>query len=572
MLSFLTDRLKAVLRTTLTPLISTTWRIWQSTWFWPLFVAVGAWAAIVAALDPAGDHPGSFTGPGLTVDEGFNVGQGVALADRLLAFDLAGFRRIDARLPDHPPLGRLWIGLCHEMAFLVWPPVDRNIPYSVTCGRTAPATAFAALVFLVGACAARWYGRCGGVGAALALVLMPRLFGHAHLAALETMVNLTATATVLYLASQWSGGSSPAAAEGDARSHTPAMNWKQTLATATLGGLLFGLALLTKVQAVLLPVPILVWALWHWRWRGVALMSIWGLTGLAVFFACWPHLWSAPVDHIREYLGRTTDRAVLYVWYFGRVIADRDVPWHYPWLMFLATVPVGLQALGVWGLFGPEGRAWRSPREQLILACALFPLCVFSIPGVAVYDGERLFSFVFPLWAVLAGRGAAAALTWGAARFSPRTAVAGLAAFLAVQSYGIWALAPCWLSYYSLAVGGLPGASRLGLEISYWGDGVTRELLAETARRVPAGGTVAVLPALHAAQWHEVWLQSPALKARDAYPAPWGTDAARGSNCVLMFIRPEYLPEEFRGPLDEKHIVAAIRRQGVILAVLLDRR
>jgi len=28
------------------------------------------------ALDPTGDHPGHFDGPGLTVDEAFNVGQG----------------------------------------------------------------------------------------------------------------------------------------------------------------------------------------------------------------------------------------------------------------------------------------------------------------------------------------------------------------------------------------------------------------------------------------------------------------------------------------------------------------
>jgi hypothetical protein len=39
-----------------------------------------------------------------------------------------------------------------------------------------------------------------------------------------------------------------------------------------------------------------------------------------------------------------------------------------------------------------------------------------------------------------------------------------------------------------------------------------------------------------------------------------------------MFMRPEYLPEEFRRPLDENRIVAAVRRQGIVLAVLLDRK
>lgn len=547
-------------------------RIISSTWFWPLVVAVGAWIAIVAALDPAGDHPGSFSGPGLTVDEGFNVGQGVALADRILAFDLAGFRRIDRRLPDHPPLGRFVIGFCHELAFLAWPPVDRHVPYSVACARTAPATAFVALVFLVGLCAGRWYGRLGGIGAALAIVLMPRLFGHAHLAALETMVNLTTAGTVLYLASKWSEDPHSPSRQNTANLRAVTTSRHRELTTAAIGGMLFGLALLTKVQAVLLPVPILIWALWHRKWRGLAFMSVWGLTGLALFVACWPYLWDAPLDHLRQYLGRTTDRAVLRVWYFGEDIADRDVPWHYPWMMFFSTVPVGLHALGVWGLFGPGGRAWRSPREQLILACTLFPLCVFSIPGVAVYDGERLFSFVFPLWAVIIGRGTAAAWNWVSCGFSSRVATTGLAVFFAAQSYGLSALSPCWLSYYNLAVGGLPGASRLGLEPSYWGDSVTRELLAATAERVPAGGTVAVLPVLYDEQWNEVRLQCPALKARNIQLAPWDTEESADAEYVLMFMRPEYLPEEFRRPLDENRIVAAVRRRGIVLAVLLDRK
>ena len=36
--------------------------------------------------------------------------------------------------------------------------------------------------------------------------------------------------------------------------------------------------------------------------------------------------------------------------YFGRIMPDRDVPWHYPWFYFAVTVPVGLQLLGVFGL------------------------------------------------------------------------------------------------------------------------------------------------------------------------------------------------------------------------------
>ena len=48
------------------------------------------------------------------------------------------------------------------------------------------------------------------------------------------------------------------------------------------------------------------------------------------------------------------------VQYFGQVIADRDVPWHYPWFYFAVTVPLGLQILGGLGLI----RAWRNRRAD----------------------------------------------------------------------------------------------------------------------------------------------------------------------------------------------------------------
>jgi 4-amino-4-deoxy-L-arabinose transferase-like glycosyltransferase len=531
-----------------------------------------AWIAIVVALDPAGDHPGLFDGPGLTVDEAFNAGQGVALADRLLAGDFAGFRAVDAQLPDHPPLGRLWIGLCHELAFAVFPPVDRQMPYSVTCARTGSATALAVLVLLVGICASRWYGWWGGAAACLALVLMPRLFGHAHLAALETMVNLTSTAVVLYLAEKWAGSTLPAA-----RSRPIWLPWfnsnrVRAAITAAIGGMLFGLALLTKVQAVLLPIPIVLWTLYQKRWKALPLLAVWGITALVIFFGCWPWLQTAPVAHLKEYLGRTTERAALYVWYFGEAIADRDVPWHYPWVMFLITVPLGLHALGIWGLWGTERRVHISPRESLVLGCVLFPLIVFSIPGVAVYDGERLFSLVFPLWALLIGRGAENARQWLLARWSPRVAVLALAAFFAGQATGLISFAPCWLSYYNLAAGGLPGANKLGLEVSYWGDGVTRTLLAEVAATVPAGDCVAVLPELWPGQWNEVLQQSPILRSRNLTLIPFEPGEPLDRKFVMMFMRPEYLPEEFRRSLEGQKVAAAIRRQGVPLAVLLDRR
>jgi hypothetical protein len=536
-------------------------RLSRSCGFWPALIALAAAIAILPALDPAGDHQGLWDGPGLTVDEPFNVGQGVMLADRLLALDLHGYREVDARLPDHPPLGRLAIGLFHEAAFLIWSSDDRAEPYSVACARTASAAAFALTVFLVGLVGSRWYGRPAGAAGAAALVLMPRVFGHAHLAALETSINLACTVCVLYLADRWS---------------SRAATWR----TAAIGGLLFGLALLTKIQAILLVAPVTVWALLALRGRAVSYLALWGAAGLAVFFIGWPHLWDAPWDHLQKYLGRTTDRATIYAWYGGAAVADRDLPWHYPWVMVGATVPIGLGMLALWGscaaartalrqmfahdLPAAEGR---NVRDLLPLAWMIFPICLFSLPGIAVYDGERLMSVVFPMMALFAGRGAASCLALLQARMPRWSAAWALGLFLAVQGVGLVTMAPCWLSYYNLLVGGLSGAERMGLPVTYWGDGITRSLLAQVAEIVPPESTIAVAPVLYSGQWNELLRQSPALGKRGVQFVP--CDDSQGAAYLLFFSRREYLPEQFRGNLRSLPVEAAIRRNGVILAALV---
>lgn len=520
--------------------------------------------AVLCAVDAGNDHERAYQAeaPGLTVDEPINIDFGVRMASALLDFDWQAYRKAD-KVPDHPPLGRVWIGLCHETAFLIWPPVNQKVPISIACARTGPALAFGATVFLVGWCAARWYGRFAGVAASLSLVLMPRMFGHAHLAALETCMNLAYAAVVLYLCDRWSG-------EGaiSLRSFTnaalpacPTPSLRRTI----LGGGLLGLALLTKVQAVLLPIPVVVWALLVWRERAIRPLIIWGTVGMLVFYLGWPWLLDAPLEHLRMYLGRTKDRAVIYVWYFGQAIADRDVPWHYPWVLFLATVPIGLQLLGLVGLWGRRPFLWQTFRGGLLLSCLVFPLVVFSVPGVAVYDGERLFSVVFPLWAVIIGKGADEVRRLLSQRFAPRLAAAVLWLCLACQSYGLFVTAPCWLSYYNLAVGGLAGADRLGLQITYWGDSITPSLLWEAVRKAGDEGVVVAMPELTPGQWQDLATLN---KSVDAYRVKLVPRDPGDARWLLLFRRKEYLPDDLRGPLDEGRIVASVRRDGVLLAVL----
>ncbi|MHC5544472.1 4-amino-4-deoxy-L-arabinose transferase, partial [Singulisphaera rosea] len=290
------------------------------------------------------------------------------------------------------------------------------------------------------------------------LLAMPRVFAHAHLGALDTFIAFFWTLALL----------------ASAR----ALDAKRPSLAMAGAGILWGLALLTKIHAWFLPPILLIWALARYRklWVLPPFLA-WSATGIATFALGWPWLWYHTGERLAAYWGTGVERTSIFVQYFGQVYADRDIPWHYPWFYFAATVPVGLHALGLLGL----SQSWRERRTDpaLLLPAGsiVFFLTLFST-RVPVYDGERLFLMVFPLWALLIGRGFHSAWQWTSSR---RIARIGLLGFFVAQGAGTLTVHPFGLSYYNALVGGLRGAERLGLELTYWNDAVDPTLLARLA-------------------------------------------------------------------------------------------
>lgn len=553
---------------------STPFRSLLSTaWFGPGVVALLAWLALVTSVDPAGSYPNWPQGSGLTVDEMFNVQQGVYLVEAvrqygLAMLDPASIQEIfgpgSAHLPDHPPFGRAWLGLHHHLTWAVAPPeapFDRFTPVTA-CARTGSATSFALMILLIGWFTGRNFGVHAGLFAALFTVTMPRLWGHAHLASLETITNLMMTASVLVVAQFWNRTSPP------------------TIPSSLLAGVVLGLTFLTKIQAILLPLPIIAWTLWKWRRSAIRPLICWGVTAAIVFLLGWPWLWLDPIEHLRQYFGRTTARAELSVWYFGTRYADKQVPWHYSWMIFATTIPLGTLVFGGGTLWNQTRMARKSgaspePLRQhatwsilcLVLLCVFCPLMVFSLPGVAVYDCERLFLPVFPLWAILAGYGAS--LFWQPTEKTRYRSlrIASLVIVILIQMTNVARYSPCPLSFYNLCVGGVSGAERLGLETTYWGDAVTRELLNEVTQHVPAGSTVHVAPVLHQFQLDDLFRQSPMLRRQGIVLQPYdGPQAA--AEYLLLFRRRADLPQELRDGPANAELLAETRRGHVQLAAL----
>ena len=492
-------------------------------------------------------------GPGLTTDESFNILQGIYLAQALeqhgpLLFTPAVaqqvFRTPDF-LPDHPPLARLLIGIAHESTAWLIPGAEAAV-CNVAAARLASCFTFALTAALLTGFALRRWGSATAFAAAALLIGSPQLIGHARLAALETTVNFTWTLALLPLLAHWT-------------SHAPPRN-KQ----AALAGICFGLLLLTKVQAILLPPVVVGWTLLRFRHRGIRPLLIWGLTAGLLFFAAWPWLWEDPLQRTLQYLGRTTNRTILYCWYLGERWVDREVPWHYPLVILLCSLPIAT-AIGL--LLRCRIRQF-APDEQLLLAASLFPLIVFAVPGVPVYDGNRLFLICFPGLILLAARGWAASLAgYSSKLLQPRitTISTGLALVLLPLP---WTMQPFALNQYSLLCGGNYGASALGLEAGYWGDALN----AQFWRQVPENSTLLVAPVSHQFQLSSLETMVPLISQKKIHLKPWlYEDSREPLPCRLLLIhRLADLRPELAQPRPERPEILSIRCSGTPLARLVE--
>ncbi|QDU64714.1 hypothetical protein Pan216_56050 [Planctomycetes bacterium Pan216] len=488
--------------------------------------------------------------PGLTIDEPINAHHGKLIVSTLTAPGGTLAERvwfIWKSAHDHPPLTRLALGLANGLT----DPSPRDTRFvDPFQSRWASALMYGLLLFLVTRFAWSLRGPAAGWSAGIATLLMPRLFGQAHFASPEVI------SAAFYLAALVSIGWAIGPLAVEEQAGTKRCWWRCVLA----GGVL-GLALLTKLTCILLPASVGIAALAVLRWRALLPLVIWGATGLLVVFVAWPWLWpfnfpgypsglAGSLARVVEFLRVAFDRATVYVWYGGRQFPHPKsaVPWHFVWTYFLVTVPIGLQLLGL-GLGLPRAirMMGRTPAASangerlgaaLVLSAWLLPLLVFTLP-IERYDGERLFLFIFPLWGIIIGLGAADLVAWLRPRLGLKWAASLMVLLALSQAYGIVHDRPYWLSYYNLAVGGLRGAERLGLETTYWGDSLTPAFLNKVAATMPEEACAILVPTLH--DGHAVALPNHAMRQSKQNVVPAHLGAANGCGWAILFRRDGYL-------------------------------
>ncbi len=391
---------------------------------------------------------------------------------------------------EHPPLVRVLNGLGWALT--------RGVLPAPTTHRVGSMVLAAFTIGVLAAATARRAGAAAGLFAAAAVLTMPRVFFHAHLGASDF-----AHAATWFLATL-------------AFYHaTSSRRWWAPL----LAGLGLGLALLTKINAVLL-IP--YWGAWLLLYRRngrawlVFLLSL--PVALVVLIAGWPWIWGNPVAGLANWVKFFRVHFEIRQWYAGRLYVK--TPWYLAPVTVGITTPVALLGLALLGLFSQEGKPGSTPDgagsrrrpavsewNGLHLLGILTVVGYYMLPITAIHDQERLLLPAFLQIAVLAGGGFALLNAWLARVLTARLGAhdasfgrvirwsvgAGLAVILLLPGLlGNFRLHPFELSYYNEAVGGAAGARRLGMETTYYAS--TYGHFLPELNGLPAGSKLWVMP------------------------------------------------------------------------------
>ena len=348
---------------------------------------------------------------------------------------------------EHPPVDKVW-------SALVWS-VARNFSDDLTAHRMGNML----LVSIMAALLYYWmkesFGYVAGFTAVAALFTMPRFFFHAHLSALDVPATFAVFITTFVFwqikdKSKWTWG--------------------------ILLGVVWGIALATKINAIFLPFTLGLWWLIFNRksklfWRLVFM----GLFAIPVFFVSWPWLYQHTIQRLVTYIGFVTvNHWQIGQYYLGQFFMPP--PWHFGFVILWAVLPLSLILLFLIGVIQNRSGKRDNGLGWLFFISALTPVVVIAVSRSIVYDDERMYMAAFPFIAGLAGIG----LSWlaiGLKKLSTRWNKAvlypvGLTLLVllafAPQLITMIKLYPHYLSYYGEGVGGLKGATKMGLETTYW--------------------------------------------------------------------------------------------------------
>ena len=298
----------------------------------------------------------------------------------------------------------------------------------------------------------------------LAFFFLPRIFFHSHLAALDYPATAMWFLTVY---TYWRG--------------IKEQKW------IFYSSILLGFALLTKLNAYLIYIPIIFYWILSFNHKLRCLIFRKSRFNLRVtirmfskiitmfiippiiFIAFWPYLWENPISRILHYPQFSLKLIhVQPVYYFGTVL--KHLPWHYPFVLTLITIPLLILIPFFIGIFKISTRPYKNT-NIFILFNALLPLLIISLPTVPKYDGVRLFLPAFPFICIISGLGIKYIINLGKKLKLENLSFMVFMLLFSLSFYNsIIKYHPYQSSYFNEVVGGVDGANKKGFEVAYWGN------------------------------------------------------------------------------------------------------
>ncbi len=376
-----------------------------------------------------------------------------------------GGKEATANNREHPPLMKTLFGLSEKLLH------DKlGIAGEVTAYRFPTALMHGLCVLLVYAMALALWGFAEAVVAALLLMALPRALFHAGLACFDAPIMTLWFATVV---AYWR------CLDG--------RKWPWT------AGVVFGLALATKHNALLLPFGIaghyafVAYRADRWRglllhrWRVVVSFLVLAPLTLAIV---WPWLWFDPIAHLDDWITFHRKHVHYNFEYLGGNWNAPPFPWHVPVVTTAFTVPVvtlaaGVLGVGVWWRRRAEVTTRSTAPGALLLLTSAASFVPFLLGSTPIFGAEKHWMPVLPPLCIVAAVGVTGAARGGLAvleRYRPVTERIRIATLVVIASLVIGAATvetvtaqPYALTWYNALAGGAPGGADLGMNRQFWG-------------------------------------------------------------------------------------------------------